>query len=266
MAKKKTLEEFIREYVDKKISDGEAMTVGDFTINSLSAPADAEAKRQRALASAMNIDSRYGVSAEHLASAGLQGGGYADYLSSLADKKRKDALNISAAKKSNTAGSYSDYLSKHVKDATGIYEKALIAEEKARADVDKKRADYEKLKTAVSDKILKDEIINFKNAYSLAVKMGLDRADAETVANEASKKAHDDLRLSVLEKIILNDLTSDKALAYAMSRGLTEDDADMLAAAAKEINEDIKNEHYAKSYLDYLREQEALKKQEKEKK
>ena len=263
MAEKKTLEEFIKEYVDKKIEDGEIKGVGDYAISKLSKPVDRGITEGKLFAS-LASGAEYGRGGERLSSLGLSDSGYARYISEISEKQKADLLKQKTVGYDGTNSGYSDYLAKYVSRATSLYEKEAASDEKKRAEVAREREKYEKLRTTVSDRIIKDELINYDKAYALALSMGLDSTDATAVAKEASEEAHEKIRLEVLEKIILNGLSSDKALTYAMSRGLTEDDADILAEAAKEINEDIERNELSKTYLDYLREQEALKKKERQ--
>ena len=265
MAEKKTLEEFIKEYVDKKIADGEIKSVGDYAISKLSRPDERSAADGKLFAS-LASGAEYGRSGERLSSLGLSDSGYARYLSEISKKQKAELLKKKTAGYDRTDSGYADYLSKYVNRATNLYEKENASDEKRRAEVAREREKYEQLRITVSDRIIKDELINYDKAYALALSMGLDSTDASTVAKAASDEAHEKIRLEVLEMIILNDLSSEKALAYAMSRGLTEEDADILAEAAKEINEDLKYDDTSKTYLDYLREQEALKKKEQQEK
>ena len=266
MAEKKTLEEFIREYVDKKISDGEVMGIGDFKKSTLPLPDTSESLRKSALGSAISKNPTYGLNAERLAEAGLTGGGYASYLSSVAERAKKSALSIPGQSAPTSAQSYESYLSKHVKDAEGLYQKELQAEEKERAAAKKEREKYDKLKITVADEIVSKTIISYKDAYTHAISRGLDKEDATAIAEKSSAAAKEKLKVSILENVILNKLGASETLVYALTHGLSEDEAITLASAAKSINQDIKNEEYSKSYLDYLREQEAIKKQEKENK
>ena len=265
MAEKKTLEEFIKEYVDRRISDGEIKGIGDYTISRLTKTADRGASDGKLFAS-LSGGAEYGRGGERLSSLGLSNSGYAQYLSEISERRKSELLKNESVGIDTSDSGYADYLSKYVNRATTLYEKENASDEKKRAEVAREREKYEQLRLSVSDRIVKDEVINYDKAYALALSMGLDSTDAVTVAKEASDKAHEKIRLEVLEKIILNDLSSDKALAYAMSRGLTEDDADILSKAAKEINEDIRYGELSKTYLDYLREQEALKKKEQQEK
>ena len=109
MAEKKTLEEFIKEYVDKKIADGEIKSVGDYAISKLSRPDERSAADGKLFAS-LASGAEYGRSGERLSSLGLSDSGYARYLSEISKKQKAELLKKKTAGYDRTDSGYAEYL------------------------------------------------------------------------------------------------------------------------------------------------------------
>lgn len=265
MAVKKTLEEFIKDYVDKKIEDGEMLGIGDYTATTLSRPDESHKAFGDALIS-LTGGAEYGRQGERLAERGLSDSGYARYLSEIKERKKSELMSKKGAPVDHTDSGYGEYLAKYVSNAESLYAKENESDAKIRDQVARERERYENLRLTVSNKIVSEGLINYDRAYDYAISMGLSDKDASVIARESSETARKNAKLAVLERIVTNNLSPAKAFVYAQSYGLSEEDATVLSDAARKITQDIENDEYSKSYLDYLREQEEIRKNEQKEK
>ena len=231
---KKTLESFIDEYIKKKIKSGEAKGYGDY-ISSLSS------KRSRAYEEAARAETERAISrepthgrlAEALSGQGLLGGGYATYLKNMNESAKK--ASTLAMKADHERGgdlyekSYAEYLKKLYREGEGVYESA-------------KR----KLESA--------KLVDYGKAYEMAENLGLTGDIAEELAESATSAERERVREQVIAKMLEKSFTDEQTYRYALSRGLSIDDAKELKLMARRINESVATEDGAKTFLDYLRE------------
>ncbi len=149
------------------------------------------------------------------------------------------------------------------------------AEAKAKAEAEEKKkkeaeaaaaekaaAAYKKSVQKATDKIISSETINYDAAYKIAIDCGLTDEDAKKVATEASATARENLKKEIAERIISKTMTKNAAYSYAIKMGLTEEEAEELGNLAKEANQTVPSDT-SDSYLDYLRELDEKKRQEK---
>lgn len=173
--------------------------------------------------------SEYGSNAESLADIGLNASGYSDYVN---------------------AAAYSEMQRRK----TGAKEKLLENERQNRAGfgeyVRNLRDTEDKAYTAVVDKIKSEGITDFDSAYEYAVSAGLSDDAAKAAAESGTGLAKNALIKQVLSTIISKGFNSKQAKNYALASGLSQKDADMLSAYAKNINE---YGYYSDGYLDYIK-------------
>ena len=174
----------------------------------------------------------YGARAERLASSGLIGGGYSDYLSSKAyeimQKSKLSAKNDFMKNEKENRRNYESYLSKLYGEEISLYKNT-------------------------EDAIIKNGIAGYDDAFSYATKIGLSEEMASEVATRATKIVSDNIIGEISQMIIKNKLSDKEAAAYAIFQGLSEDDAKKLAEFAKSYNHI--NYNYGDSYLDFIEKQ-----------
>ena len=184
--------------------------------------------------------SSFGANAEGLASLGLAGSGYSDYLSGKAyqvmqNRKTGAYEKFSESEKSNRNG-YRDYIEGKAKELTEKVEKETELEN-------------ERYYKTISD-IIDAGISNLDDAYSFAIESGLSEEKANAVAKTATdairKKTTDD----ALGYIISHGFDKDQAKQYALALGLSNSDAALLAHYAEKINT---SPYLSSDYLDYLK-------------
>ena len=235
MAKTPKLEDFIKNYIKtRKITESDEgyeswlkKNAPDSTERLSTALLTADTVRRKSLA-------EYGSTAENLSSRGLTNSGYASFLSDMAEKRFK----------SSVAKEQTKFITEKAKSYAG-YENYLKEAENAR----KKSYDSAIIKLRASG------LMNFEDAYSEALKLGLTESDAKSAAEKSTGELIEKARLKVVSAIVNKRLTSAQAEKYASSLGLNSDAAKELSEIAYEINESVKNHKYSESYLDYLKEQ-----------
>ncbi len=213
-------------------------------------------------------DTGYGDLAESLASAGLSGSGYADYIKGRADAnvigKTKTALDEKMGgdemldyeigiEKERLEKKRLEEKEKEKKRLEELEKKRLEKEEKEKAAAEKKEAERLEKERKELEKN-KKTVLSFANAnnvtdasvlYNYAISLGLEESDAKEISESASKNVSEKLRVKNIEKarehIVTERFTRNQAYAYALSLGLSERDALELAYFAYEINQDTSN-------------------------
>ncbi len=214
MALAKSLEAYIKKIVNKHLQEPRNSALSDKSIKSYSeALAKLVSKAETALPS-------YGKISESLADSGLQTSGYKDYIATRVKNKLK-----------NSQKSLEDEKAKADAEELLGYESYL-----------KKRAEEtKKLKDAVLSFASKSGISDYETLYEYARDSGLDEADAEDAAKYSSESIAGAERLKSIEKvqsiIIAKHFTEAQAFEYAVSLGLSEEDARALADFAYKINQ-----------------------------
>ena len=94
-------------------------------------------------------------------------------------------------------------------------------------------------------------IMDYGDAYELAISKGLGVAAADLAAQTASGTVRKKVRENALKTIIGQKFGKKQAKEYALALGLSEEEADELASYADKINRDG---YYSSDYLDYLKE------------
>lgn len=214
MNRSKTLEEYLKGYVNNK----------QYVRNP--APTAKNAiKFSEAISRAVNErklrDAGYGAEAERLASTGLSQSGYKDYL-----ERRNNALF-----KNELDDALDEKISGEIKSAM------------KHAELENERA---KNVILGMDKVVrfayKNSITDFDELYNYALGVGLSEYNAKEAAENGVKKTSVRIRSNNIEKtrnaIVSKRLTKTQAYEYAISLGLSEEDALELSKLAYKINQD----------------------------
>ncbi len=212
MAKKNSIEEYIKKYmnrIEKVSADEKKHSYEPKTLFS-GAIANAVSKKIKESAG-------YGTKAERLANLGLSNSGYADYINSRAAEKAKE----------------------HIDSAASLTLKT-IAEERENAAFDERKI-LELQKKLISFTINND-IVDKPLLYDYAKALGISKDRLDTAVNYAISENEKHKRTKNYDKvhstIIYRRLTSKETYEYAISLGLSEEDAKKLADIAYKINED----------------------------
>ena len=214
--KKKTLEEFISEYVNNKVKSNSKQSYAAWLkANGIDSEKIYSEKLKDIETDYKSGLNNYGAAAESLSRQGLSESGYSDYLngkvySEMQRSKRYAKSEYENNIQKNEKG-YADYLDSYIKN-----------ENKTFASV---------VKTIDSN-----GIIDYDAAYRYAVNQGLSEDTAKIAAKTASDIARKKLKDSVIRKIVSAGLTETQVKEYAMGLGLSEAEALELGRYAKEIN------------------------------
>ena len=182
---------------------------------------------QKALTGYKQSLSGYGKTAEKLADGGVLSG-YAERINDIAKESLLgsiDKLNSEKeAKASRLLTGYTKYLEQYQKQR-------------------------DSLKQSVTDKLIKEEILNRDALYSYGIGAGL----TESEASEVSDRVYGSLRLKVMGDILRQvaalSLDPERAIMLATDKGLDSDDIETVRKRAKEYY----SVSYADDdYLDYL--------------
>lgn len=233
-----TLDDFIKRYIqNKKLSDT-AESYSEW----LSSHGGGEtlAKRLAEIEETYRAErSTYGARAERLAAAGLTASGYSDYLSRAAEGKRKSAREAAyrdaAAEETKSRKGYADYLTSLSEKRSKLIEKAYTAiqkdssfdldaayeralslglDEESAAEV--ARESVAKLKEKAGDSLRKkilDKGLSADSAISYAMALGFDREEATTfgdLARENEKKKAEEEKSESKKDTSYTDYLRDK--------------------------------------------------------
>jgi len=212
--------------------------------------------------------------AASLSSLGLKSSGYARFLDEISKETSEDKIS----------GAIRSYLSSDKQNENEYdlelkrREKARLAEEKkAEAERLKKQKEEEKLikakekeeeeKRKESEKAMKEvykkvkeglnaaAFADYDKAYTYAIEMGLNEADAKYLAKTSTESVRNSRITKVTNAIISKGLSMNQAKQYALALGLSEEDATALAEFAFTTNESVTDIVGQDNFLDYLREQ-----------
>ena len=241
MKKAKTLEDFIKAYVEnKRISssqDGYSDWLKSYGVDSKGilneALSDIGSDYERSKSS-------YGVNAENLSSIGLTASGYSDYLSGKAyetmQKRKSGAFKQYAENEEKNAKSFQDYVESIVKER----EDAAAAE----------NASFTKTVNSIVNAGIRD----FNKAYEFAAETGLSHEKASAVAKTAIDIGHKKLISDTLSYVVGRSFNKTQAKEYALAAGLSEEEAEKIAKYADEINT---SPYLTKDYLDYFKDKQS---------
>lgn len=230
MSSSKTLEEFVKTYIQNKAKSSSKESYADWLksngVNSEKIYSDSirdiTADYERAKSS-------YGAAAESLAELALSQSGYSDYLTANAysamQKRKAGAMNKYAENEAQNRSGYQSYL----KEVSNAEEKAY--------------------KSVVSD-LTSDGILDYEQAYNYAIGAGLSEENAILAAKTANDTVRKNLKQSAVKTIIAQGLNKKQAKEYALAIGLSEEDAEELSEYAGEINTYA---YLDSGYLEYLK-------------
>lgn len=230
MASGTSLEDFVKNYVQNKIKSDtkesyerwlRANGVDSYGIYSDSIR-DINTDYNRSLAS-------HGSIAERLSNMGLNGAGYSDYVSGKAysemQKSKESARKALASNEAKNRKGYEEYLKAAQKEA---------------------KSDYTSAVKGITDA----GVMDYDEAFDLAVTMGLGEENAALAAKAATDATRKKARASVLSVIVNQRYNYKQTIAYATSLGLSEKEAEELAQYAEKINS---SSYYTQDYLEYLK-------------
>jgi hypothetical protein len=170
--------------------------------------------------------SSYGQNNRILNNKGLQNSGYADYIDALADTSftlGKNTLKSSyATEEGKNLSSYASYLESYGKK-------------------------QQSLKDNVLSHLIDNGITDLATAVSYGISSGLSFDDAKAIGQSAYSVAKDKVTNEVLKQAASLGLDSEGAKMLAMKMGMTESDADAIAAEVAEMLE-----YYSSVSDDYL--------------
>ncbi len=176
---------------------------------------------------AMN-KSGYGTRAESLASMGLAQSGYADRVDALAERALKDDVQKA-----------SDSALTSLESSVRGYEAVVAAKE----------AEEERIYTKATEQIIKAKLLNYDDAYRLAIELGLNEKSAAAAATEARDTVRKNVKEEALKVIVSKELTSGQAREYGYALGLPSSDVKELMEYAASINESA----YPYGYYNYIK-------------
>ena len=291
---KSTIEKFIKNYLrNKRISEGDKGYEAWLRKNGVDptlklSDSTADAYGEEAL-----LSSDHSSVKETLADRGLLKSGYAKYLDASIKGAREEKVNkaidsyLSSDAKNRSA--YSEERARleeiRIAEEKKAEEERLKAEQKAKEEAEKaeQKAKEEAIKAAEklkeeaakkeeerekaiqkkNDAIYKEakralessQIIDYDKAYAKALEFGLDEDSASSLAKTTTETARSAAINKVTTAIISRALTMNQTREYALSLGLSKEDADSLAELAFKTNESVGDIVSQGNYLDYLREQ-----------
>lgn len=179
-------------------------------------------------------DTNYGARASSLASSGLSGSGYEDYLSSLNEKSYKES--VANAERTREADKY--------RNVSG-YEKYL--------------SDYDALQSKISSNVISSIItsgsFSLDAAYKAAVDAGISKEYALNTASEGVRLAKEAAAQEAITFAKLNGLSPSVAEKYAKSLGLDDTYAKLVYNEISTFTEEEKDYYSSMSadgYYDYI--------------
>ena len=230
MTKNPTLEDFVKSYIrNKEYSSSEEDYRTWLSQNGIDSEKIYADSIRDITSDYKQAKSEYGSLAESLSNLGLTASGYSDYLNGKAysemQKRKEGARKNYAENEHKNRQGYSDYVA-------GIAKKSY--------------SNY----TDVVNSISNAGILDYDEAYSFALQEGLSGSAAELAAKTANDMVKRKRRESALKTIISNSYGRTQAREYALALGLSEVEAEELAAYADKIN---RESYYSSEYIEYLK-------------
>ncbi len=285
---KSTLEKFIQSYLKNikptKKKDGYEAWLRENATDGKSELSEAIGKL---FAESEKNDSDYSAAKESISDAGLKNSGYSRYIaeSSLkSDKKSLENLLTSyVALDSKNASGYEKEIRRIEAERLAEEKKAaeLQAKEDAKKEAERIKKENEAIKQAekLAEQAKKEKeenqkayekamneiykkveaefkssgIVDYEKAYAYARNSGLGEEDAKHLAKTYTDSARNSKINKVASAIISKKLTKNQAKEYALTLGLSQEDANLLAEFAFKTNESA-SDIVSDEYLDYLKE------------
>ena len=195
-----------------------------------------------------------GAAAEKLSKIG---GGYGGYLSDTAQEKKNKGITESIQgfieKESDAHVAFNEKKEREEKAKHLAAIKEIKEKEAELQEIEKKKSDAYK---AAKRGLEAAGMINYDDAYSYAVDMGVSDADARLLAQTTTRVARSAAIERVVKAIFNRKLTKMQATYYADGLGLSKEDVAELGDIAFRVNESIKDKATAEDYLDYLKNKE----------
>ena len=231
-SKTQNLSDFLKKYLSGKTLGEGAMSYSDYeTLNPNLKKKDYLTALEKRYSNLARNRSNYGTSAENLAKGSLTSSGYSAFL----ERNAKSALDADVNEK------YALYKTAEAENMTGYLNY-----------LDNYQKQIKKLKTSVTDSLIKNKVVNKQDAYEYALEAGLSESDALTVSQNVYESAKRKLISEVMESVASYKLDAEGARLYAEAMGLSEKDAKGIGEYAEAI---ISNRiDTGDEYLDYLRE------------
>lgn len=232
MSRITTIEEFLRNYL-KDAPEYGAKTYDEYAKE---VGADYEGEYARSLRDAMTKKRRsapsYGTTGQSLVSKGLSGTGYADFLTDKAmavyAKDVESAEGSLATGRSGLLRGYRDYLESYSNDRAA-------------------------LRARVQKQLIDNEVYDKNSSYLYGIDAGLSPEEATAVSGTVYSAVRGRLRRQIIDRVTALELDAEGARLYALSMGLTAEDAKSIAEEAKDYLKHYKD--YADGYWDYLENQ-----------
>ena len=254
--KETELEKFIRTYLNnKQISEtkepGYASWIEKNGLNKAAEFGEGIAKAK------MNYErfvSPFANTAEKNAENGISDSGYAAYLSDTAKGIRDNTLiNQIQRHVGSNAKAITEFTEEKEAEAEKIKKENEAALKKEAELLEKQ----EKAKKSIYDTAKRGleaaGIIDYDEAYKLALEMGVDKDGAKKLATTTTKIARAAAIDRVVRAIVNRTLTKSQTKEYALGLGLSEEDAEELSEIAYRTNESVMDMTAAKDYLDELK-------------
>lgn len=230
MSKVKTLEDFLKNYIETKSAENAEMSYSEYRRNE---GEEHIGDYHRAIERAMNREKTllptYGAVAESLGGVGLSASGYSRHLLDRAQGAYADEISDAEARyeegEARLRSGYASYLADHRSRATRLREK-------------------------VSTLLVNNDVADYDTAYSYAISQGLSASDAAAVGATVRSAVRYKLYRQVMDRIISFKLEPEAASAYALSIGLSAEDSKELAGHAEKL---MSTEYgTSEEYLKYL--------------
>ena len=230
---KKTIDDRINLYLKNKAIELGASGYADWAAKNLpSIKEDAYEKKRDADRDYARSLSGYGTRGASIYTAGLKGSGYAAYLDSLKKKNylsRNEALDGKlAADSAYSREKYAEYI----------------------GDLDEKEA---LLYSKTLEDLISSKVINYEEAYDIALKSGLSDRRARDAARESTVTVRSKKKAEIINSIVRDKLTKEQTQLLATAGGLTETETNELANLAERLNQLVGDETELKGYVEYLK-------------
>lgn len=229
MSKITDMESFMKNYLRDAEEYG-AMSIREYAAENRTA-ADADfgnALKEASLDYRRSLPS-YGVLGSKLDTYGLDGSGYANYLSDKARGEYDSAVTEAKAglMKSNNSlmNGYSKYIEQFATDRSA-------------------------LRRNVQDKLISRRVYDMDAAYDYGISAGLTPEEARTISTTVYNSLRGDAKKKVIDRAISLRLDAEGTKKYAISMGLNEADAISVADEAADLLKHYSE--YTDGYWDYL--------------
>ena len=232
MNKSDSLEKFISEYISQyPRDDKKAISYSDWLKQNDRGTRKIKEETDLAINALAKAKSAGGSLGESLGSLGLSDSGYAFFLrrqrvgekTGILNEKKQELLDAESLSKE----SFRSYLSKN-------------------------RTTTERVFRSTVNTIRSSGIISYDTAYLYAISAGLPSADAKAAASAATEINRSELKESITKTILSKSLTAAAAKEYALSLGLSREEAEAFGKYAEKINSSASVDNIA-GYLEELK-------------